>query len=164
MSIPFKHSPAEVVRQTLIDFKQGVAGVWSQGNYTGLPWPIFTDVEPPLPDNLLIVTDTTPVSDGRSMVGGESYQHWGFQIKVRGVNKPTAFMKADALRVFLNEDVYAHLVTLTNHQPGQPPQGPSTYTLYCFAQVNLLRLGLETQNSKRFLYTINGLVTIDPLT
>ena len=149
MSIPLDDSPAEIVRQLLIDLGVGV-GLAADG-YTPLgAWPVYTDVEPTTPDNALTVYDTTPRSRARSMIDGEQVMGWGVQVRVRATDKPTGRDKAEAVRIAFNETVYHNAVYYNSH----------VYVVYTASRTNLLRLGLDGSASKRFLHTVNTEVTL----
>lgn len=150
MSLPFLHDVEDVIQQLLIDL--GLAtdpSSWASGG-VGNPWPVFAGSEPTLPDNVVTVKTTTPRPDGRSMLDGEVWVHWGFQVRIRGIDQPTAFVKAEAIRVRLNEGVDGALVTLAGHQ----------YRVSCVSGTNNIRLGTEVPKSKRHLRTVNGLAPI----
>lgn len=91
MSGTLNHSPAEVIRQLLID--QGEA-THPDSDST---WPAFYSSLPDNPDNAIGVNDTTGVNSGKVHISGEMQIHYGVQIVVRGINPNISWRKANAL-------------------------------------------------------------------
>ncbi len=156
MSLPFLHDVQDVVQQLLIDLGLGTDPASWAGGGVGSAWPVFSDSEPNLPDNCITVKTTSPRVDGRSMLDGEVWKHDGFQVRVRGIDEPTAMTKAEAIRVALNERVYQAVVSLTSPT--------ATYAVPCINGTNNIRLGTETPKSKRHIRVVNGLSPILRLT
>lgn len=144
MSTPMLHSPADILAQLIVDLGKGTDPT------AGGAWPVFVAGEPTAPDNAITVYDTTPQDDGRSMIDGEMLGHFGFQVRVRGTTHSVAYVKAEAVRVALEESVYDRTV----HRDG------STYLVHCVAKTNFLSIGKDVPTSKRSLFTINGLVSL----
>lgn len=146
MSLPFLHSPSEVIQQLLIDMGIGFDPEANPNNPVQPDWNVYEDKEPSSPDNVLTIYDTTPKSSGRSMIDGEQWMHYGIQVRVRGTNKQTAFVKADSVRRMLDEHVVSAIVTLEG----------KTYLVPAICNTNMVRMGQQSPSSKRFIYTING--------
>jgi hypothetical protein len=147
MSLPFLHSPAEIVRALLIDLGLGT------DPSSNTDWPVYATGEPDgrgVVDAVLTVYDTTPTQDGRSMPDGEQVYHYGFQVRVRAADHPTGFVKASAIRLALNETVRRNTVTISTQR----------YLVHAASGVNLLTLGKDTPATKRSLFTVNGMVSI----
>lgn len=147
MSLPLLHSPADIIRQLLVDSGQGI-NVDNVNPNT--PWQTFATGEPSSPDNCLTVYNTSWQDDGRSMVDGEEYYHYGAQIRIRSADHPTGFGKAYTIKKYLAENVYLKLVNL---------EGIS-YLIHCFAKMNLLELGKSPAITRRYLFTVNLLAPI----
>ena len=118
-------------------------------------WPAYEQTEPDEPDNCITVNNTTPQLDGRSMLDGEQFQHYGFQIRVRGIDQPTAFQKIEQIRVDLNENLLDMQMTLSTADNRQ-----ATYDLNCVATLQVISLGKNVPTTKRSLYTLNGKMPI----
>jgi hypothetical protein len=140
MSTPFLHSPADIIRQLLI-----LKGTGADPDSANPVWPVYQSMEPSVPDNCITVYNTAPKSDGRSMIDGEDMHHYGMQIRVRGVDEPTAYVKAEAMHIAMTEKSYADKVTVDT----------ITYVVHCLADNTVLNVGKDAPNSKRHLYTIN---------
>ena len=143
------HSPADVTRHLLISLGLGT------DPDDGGAWPVYATSEPDLPDNALTIYDTVGTSDGRSMIDGELYQHYGIQVKIRAAtHSGGGYGKADAIRTALAETVYDETVHV----------GDSTYLVHCYSRIGeVLTLGKETPTSKRSLFSINAIVALKQL-
>jgi hypothetical protein len=145
MSLPLLHSPADILRALVIDLGQG-ADPDLGGN-----WPVYATNEPSMPDNVITLYDTTPQYDMRAMVDGESSFHWAYQVRVRSASHPAGLVKMDAIRVALDEQIYANALTL----------GSAHYVVYNVAKSGgILYLGVDNPSSKRSLFTLNGYVAL----
>ena len=151
MSLPLLHTPADVLRWALVGLGAGADPnvVDGSGNPTG-SWPLYVSSEPNLPDDVLTLFNTSPRQDGRSMIDGEVWAHWGVQLRIRGTDPRTLGTKAHSLYNLLNEGLYYHNVVID----GTP------YVVYSASGVGLQDLGKDTPNSKRSLYTLNALITL----
>jgi hypothetical protein len=70
-----------VIQQVLIELGLGT----DPDTDPGEAWPVYSGSEPggqDAPDNCLTVYDTDPKPDGRSMLDGETWQHYGLQIRI----------------------------------------------------------------------------------
>ncbi len=147
------HSPADIIRQHLIDAGLGTDPDSYQTGQTR-NWPVFAAGEPDTPDNVITVYDTTAIIDARIMVTGEITEHEGYQVRVRGVTHQIGNAKADAIRVYMSETAYNAIVTIEGKR----------YRIPSFVQFgNLNVLGPDTPNTKRKLFTFNGTCVIQPL-
>lgn len=146
MSLPFLQSPAEVLRRVLIGL--GVAA-----DPPALPWPLYRGLEPADPDDCLTVYDTQGTQDGRSMFDGEAYEHPGFQLRVRARRHGAGHAKASELRHALAERI--HMVAVGVSGSGV------TYLLHSVNRIGVvMSLGQDVPTSKRYLFTINGVLAI----
>lgn len=154
MTLPFLHSPADVMRKLLIN-----AGYMSDPivvTPTPTSWPGYKDAEPDKPDNVVTTYDTEPQLDAHGQVTGQSFQHWGVQVRVRGTTHAVGFGKADAIRVVLNEGQVDSTVSFSSTSDG----GAATYLVHSSAQNTVRRMGMDSPTTKRHLFTINCLATI----
>ncbi len=158
MPIAFLHSPAQIIQQVLIDLVVGTDPTpWEDEEAAialgaAAAWPVFSVGEPSRPDNVITLYDTSPQFDGSAMVSGETWFHYGFQVRVRAALHQTGFVKANNIHKALDENVLNRVVTLTL---------PTTqYVVQSISGSAPLVLGKETPSSKRDLFTINALATI----
>jgi hypothetical protein len=119
----------------------------------GSSWPVFCSSEPASPDNALTVYDTQGTDDGRSMIDGDLFGHYGVQLKVRSRDHATGWAKADAV-----QKAMAALYQLT------VSIGSARYLVHCFARIgDVLALGQESPTSTRRMFTVNAIVSIRQL-
>lgn len=143
------HPPSQIVSRLLISLGLGSLPTTEPG---GVEWPAYFSREPTAPDNCITVYDTDGQDDGRSMINGETFSHYGFQIRVRATTYSIGWVKADTIATFLVEDVYLDTVTIEG----------VTYTVQCIARVSdVIKLGKESPTSKRELFTINALLSLN---
>jgi hypothetical protein len=140
------HTVAEVVRRLLVDLGVGT----SRAN--NLPWSAYHGTEPPTPDDVLTVFTTTGRNDGRAMLDGRLWQHFGFQVRVRSAGQASGALKADEVRTTLAMAVYDEVVTLD----------ATHYLVHCCGGLGeVLPLGPEVGGGRgRYLFTVNGLVSL----
>lgn len=140
------HSPADVVRQLLVDLGLGIDYADDRTD-----WALFASGEPDLPDNCITVYDTTGLDEGREMVSGERQEHHGLQIRVRSKTQAVGFAKARDISVALDEDVYQETVAVDG----------DSYLVWAVRRTgDPLFLGKDAPNSKRNLFTINATVSL----
>jgi hypothetical protein len=91
-----QHSPAEIGRQLLVNLGVGQ----DPDGGTSPTWPVFTGQEPDgigVPDECITVYDTTWRTDGRHMGNGQTYWHYGIQIRLRSLGQADGWLKARAV-------------------------------------------------------------------
>jgi hypothetical protein len=143
------YSPADVIRQMFIDLQQGSDPA---GNTA---WPVYAADEPSTPDNVITVYDTDGRDDGRTMPDGERQEHHGFQVRVRADDHPTGYAKARAIAVALDQSVTQRSVNLAGGQ------GTHGYVVWSVSRTSdVLALGKEAPDSRRKLFTVNGVAHI----
>lgn len=141
-----QNSPAEIVRQLLIDLNLGIFPIAG----SPLPWQAFVSGEPPSPDNCITVYDTAGTGDGRSMIDGEPFGHYGFQVRVRSKDYKTGWQKADAILTAMSA-VLRRKVTVNS----------DVFFVQAITHISdIIPLGKEPSISKRNLFTINATVPI----
>ena len=141
------HSPADVVRRVLIALGLGTDPSLSPQQ----SWPVFSDGEPDRPDSVITVYDTAGKRKGRTMTDGEVQEYHGIQIRIRSSAHSAGYLKARALAIALDGDVYQETVTI----------GSKTYLIHQLSRTSdVLRLGKESPVSKRCLFTINALAMV----
>ncbi len=140
------HSPADVIRQLLVDMDLGLDYEDAKTS-----WAAFASGEPDLPDDCITVYDTDGRQNGRDMVGGERNEHAGFQIRVRARDHATGHGKARQIAVAIDEGVNNVQVDLEGNG----------YLIYAITRTGgVLALGKDAPNSKRSLFTINGVASL----
>ena len=98
------YSPADVIRQLLIDLAYGTS---SSGT---ADWPVYCSTLPDSPDKVITVVDTTGIHQGRLMISGEVEERHGIQILVRSAKFPSGWSKADDITVGLDAVYQAGVV------------------------------------------------------
>lgn len=138
------HAPSDILRRVMVGLSLGTLPS------DDLAWPIFSAQDVATPDNIIVVRDTSGVIDGRIQQTGEMVEYPGIQIRIRGVDQPTAYVKAQAICYNLDRSVNRYPITLDS-------------TAYLVETVSrkgsVLHLGKEP-SSKRDLYTVNATVII----
>lgn len=142
---PLQHSVGDVIRQLIVDQGWGVDYVDDDTD-----WATVDGAELDLPDNTITIYDTTGVDMSRVMVTGERQESHGFQVRVRSKDKRTGFAKARQIAVGLDVVVMATTtVDLVAYRiwsvkrSGEP-----------------LYIGYDSSNTKRFLHTLNCVVSL----
>lgn len=149
-------SPGYVLRQIMVDLGLGVFPPQKAVQGT---WPIYHDGLPSSPDDVISVEDTDGHDDGRSMVDGTLFYHYGIQIIVRSQDGRTGWDKAEQIRQALAKQVYAHTVTLDLNSVNQ-----QTYYVHCIAHIGqVISVGKESPTSKRSIHTLNCSVPAGPV-
>lgn len=147
MSLPLLHSPADIARWLLV-------AKLAVGDPTTNPlpsWPCYNDLEPTGPDDCVTTYDHEPTNDGRSMVDGESFQHYGMQVRVRSSDAPTGRAKAEAIANVMAEGTYQVDVGI----------GTAVYRVQCFAKIpGVTRIGVDSPSTNRNLFVINALISL----
>lgn len=143
---PLQHSPADVLRQLIVD--QG----WSVDYVDDdTSWAAFASGEPDLPDDCVTVYDTTGVDYGRVGVTGERQESHGFQVRVRSKTHAGAYAKVRQIAVGFDEDVYLATVNL---------DGVAYRVQSVKRNGDPLFIGKDGSRSKRSLFTLNGVVSL----
>jgi hypothetical protein len=157
MTTALQHSPADIVRQLLIEIGQGIDSTTTLGPAVNVPpdWSVFTSTEPSVPDNCLTTYDIDGSSDGRIMVSGEAPYHYGFQIRIRSMDHPTGYIKANQLRNALAESVYMSTVKIDS----------ASYTVHAITSIGeIIAIGKDNPATKRSLFTLNAMLAMGFLT
>jgi len=152
MPLPMKHTAAEIIRDLLVAAKLGSdPGSDPDLNST---WPVFATNEPSEPDNCITVYDTSPKQSGRSMIDGEDWSHYGVQIRIRAVDHRTGAAKAWDIHETMTTALYQNRIALDGVD----------YLVPCLANVGPpLALGVDNPNSRRSLFTLNAVSSIQPV-
>ncbi len=136
-------SAAEIVRQLLIDGGLGA----ESGNL----WVIYVGFLPDEIDNAICVYDTAGTLDGRIMSTGEQIEHFGIQIRVRGISYPDTRKKIEDVALFIAAQIRT-LVTIDSND---------VYLVHNISQRGgILSIGVELTDRKRHNFTVNAITTI----
>ena len=147
MSGSLSHSPADIIQQLLIDLSLATDPVDSGS------WPVFSANEPDSPDSLIVIYDTAGLTFGRIQRSGETCEHKGIQISVRGTDSEAAFNKIEAIATALDETVNKNYPTI----------GSSSYIVYSVnRQSGPIAAGREP-GTNRMLFTLNATVVLNQL-
>lgn len=144
-------SPADVVRQLLIDLSAG-----SEPN--GDPWPIFASFEPDkpeVPDNIVTVYDTLGTISGRTHTDGETQEHHGIQVRVRSDSPVAGYAKAREIADKLDKQVLRTLVTIIIGGFGFAWRVQSVTRTS-----DVIALGKEIPTSHRNVFVVNAIVSL----
>lgn len=144
MSGSLAHSPADIIRELLIDLSLGVTPA------VGATWPVYAASVPDKPDSLITITDTAGVLDGRNQVDGEVQEHHGFQTAVRCANHSDGYVKAETIAIAFDESVRLNTVTI----------GSIQYTVYAVSRKSGVIAVGTGPGDKRHLFTINAVVAL----
>lgn len=92
---PLEHSPLDVCKELLIALGLGTRVSLKQ------PWPVFSHVEPDMPDEALTVVPGAWVDQGRDSFG-ETAEREGATVRVRARTDDAAFAKTNQVQVALD--------------------------------------------------------------
>lgn len=142
------NSPADIVRNLLITLGLGA-------NPPSSSWPIYHKSEPDTPDNVITVFDTEGRNDGRMNPTLQRMYHHGIQIRVRSGTHNPGYIKANAIAIAIDENVYRETVTIAG----------VAYCVHCIIRTSdVIPLGKETPISKRDLFVINAILAVRKIT
>jgi hypothetical protein len=134
------HSPAEVIRQLLIDFDLGTLPS------TNGEWPVYSTREPDRKDQMIVTLDQLGFTSGRSMTSGASFDHHGIQIIVRAKDHRTGYARASRIRETLLRSVIRRTVVVDE----------VPYVVPCINKVSeVLTLGVDAPTTGRSRFSIN---------
>lgn len=138
------HPPAKVLAELLISLD-----LFDAYDDATPAWPIYISYSPDQPDEIGVVHDMPGVKDGRLM-SGALIEHFGVQLTVRGEDYDDAYAKCD--RVAREMEAVDDVSVLV---------GAETYTVHNVSQSSpILSLGKEEGTQRRFLFSMNFLLTI----
>lgn len=138
------HSAADVIRHLMVNLSLGTL---MEDNPSNPPdWTIGVSYEPDNPDNIITVYDQVGVKDGRQMFGGQSWIHYGLQVRLRSNDYPTGWKKIDSIATALDEAVDRNTVAIS----------PNVYFVQAISRSSgPLPLGKDAPTTKRDLFTLN---------
>lgn len=148
MSQLLDHSPADILRYLLISL-----GVVSDPT-PAADWPCYCSQEPNSPDRVVTTFDADGRILGREQLDGGLLERFGVQIRIRSNRHTDGWAKADAIRRELDREILRETIVV----------GSSTYCVQSFRRTSgVIDLGKEVGASKRHLFTINGLLTVEKI-
>jgi len=116
-------------------------------------WPLYINNLPDAPDSAGAIYDTTPVKDGRAMVGGGVMQHYGIQITIRCRNNESGWDKCNILSGQL-DSVHDNEVIVNG----------STYKIHNVSRMGGVNfLGEEIGTKRRNMFTMNFITAISKI-
>lgn len=148
VDIDLAASPASILRSFIIEEAIGSMTLPSDGS----DWPLFISSMPDGNDvkvNCGAIYDTSGVLDGK-LSDGEVVQHPGIQIRIRSDDYETGYAKIEIIALAL-DDVDWNTIVINS-------------TTYLFQNISrttpIISLGPERGFKRRFLFTVNFMVTL----
>jgi len=141
------HHHAQIIARLLVGLGLGtLAG-------EGGAWPVYYRREPPTPDDVITVYGTAGGrSGGRVMISGAYLGYYGFQVRVRSQSPSDGYAKADEIATTLAEGCYQEYVEIDG----------VTYFIHAVSGIgDVMDLNKETPASKRNIFTVNAVASID---
>ena len=140
MSGALAHSPSEIIQNLMVDLGLGVLPSVDGS------WPIYRSGLPEDPDNTISVIRTAGRLQGRRHPTGETIEHYGIQITVRGTTPTIGDTKVRAIADSFDTNVLRDSVTI----------GSDVYVVQSINRASgPIPLGNETPESKRQIFTLN---------
>lgn len=147
------HSPAQIIRQLMIDLDQG-----SEPN-TDQEWPIYGEEMPDTPSDAILVSDTEGRVFGRYQVTGETVEKYGIQFRIRSEG---LYGYLRAAEISSAVDVYVRRNEVHLDEEGDIPAGD--YIVNAIHKVGpVIRIGKEPDGGGRWQWSLNCIVSIEPL-
>lgn len=135
-------SPADIIRQLLIDL--------SLGSESGNDWPIYTGFLIDLPDNAICCYDTAGKLDGRIMQG-EQIEHEGIQVRVRSSSYVEGWEKVKAIAIALDAQRRSEVSI----------DSDNVFLIHNISRTgSIIPLGVEETDKRRHHFTVNAITTI----
>jgi len=116
-------------------------------------WSIYIGAQPPTPSNCITIYDTQGILDGRLIDDGEVITHFGIQIRVRSKEYEDGWEKITDICSILNAGKNE---TITKDSVDYLLNGANQTT-------PVTPLGVEIESKRRFLFTVNYILTLKNL-
>ena len=140
MSGSLAHSPSEIIQNLIVDLGLGVLPS------AGGSWPVYRASIPDAPDNVITVIRTAGRLQGRRQPTGETIEHYGIQITIRGTTPTIGDTKARAIADAFDTSVLRDSVTISSN----------VYVVQAITRASgPIPLGDESPESKRQIFTLN---------
>ncbi len=151
MSGPLNHPPQKIIQQLLIDLGGLVTDPDDDAD-----WPCYANRMPDSPDNSVAVTDTAGVAQGKEHAEGALFEKYGIQIRMRSDGPVDGYVKGARI---LQAITPVTLVTVT--VADETGTATSDYVIQSInPQGPVIRIGTEQDNSSRYVWTLNVLVSL----
>ena len=155
---------SKVVRQILIDGSLGQSGGSVSGTTgSSSDWPIFASNTPDLPDNVVVVKDTSGIQQGRITVDGSEVYRPGIQILVRCNDYDIGWEKIQRIAIYLDESVLRTTVTVGSTSHFVDAWSRASGPISIGKESEGRRLETSAGTSKRYLFTLNGTLSLDEI-
>lgn len=143
------HSPAQVLRQLLVDLGYG-----SDPPLSGIApsWAIYATNEPPDPDETICIVDTIGLNGGRLANGEIAAPRPGVQVRVRSREHIAGWQRAYAIQQALALEIYQKVVHL----------GTANYLVWAIVNIGNILPSREPDSNRR-IFTINPLMVLKPI-
>jgi len=142
------YSAGDVVARLIVQL-----GLGTDPQANGL-WPVYSEGEPPTPDDVITVYTTDGVDSPRTMPDGELNGTDGLQVRVRSVRHDSGFEKASEIASALTDASLVRRITVA-------VDGVDHLVHSVDYVGNVIPLGKESPSSRRSLFTINAQVMFD---
>lgn len=142
MSGILTHTPAYILRTRIINDGKGTVADENRA------WPVYVDGDPNLPDNLIIVRDTSNRDAGYNQYLKEMQEQYGVQVRIRAKSIPVGFPKYNALLVAIERYINDTIIV-----------DGITYSFSSYV-VSDMFAGREQAVSRRPIWTINAMLVI----
>lgn len=140
------HSPADIVRWLMVALGMGI----DPASGTSSNWPIFQGSESNAPDNVITTYNTTGQGQGVSLIDGEVFTHYGFQVRVRSGSDPEGYTKIASIRYQLARVLDRTVSIASSH-----------YLIHKISNIgDPIQIGKDAPGSKRSLHTLNCTVVL----
>jgi len=141
-----RHSPSDIIRHLLVNI--GVGSLPSDN----LEWPIYDSLENDSPDNAITIYCSSGVPMGRQQTNGVIPQQYGVQFRIRANSTVFGYRKASEIEATIDTVVLNNTVTVDSE----------TYVVKCINRKGtVISLGAESPQTKRTIYTLNALATLE---
>lgn len=140
MSGALNHSPAQIIRELILDLSLGTSGS---------PWRVYYATLPDNPDKAIGILGSGGQHQGRDMVSGKVYERYGFQVTVRG-DYLSAHNKANDIAVDFDQSVSHTIVEMDSRR----------YRILSISRTGSINPIGRDETSRRHLFTINATAAI----
>ena len=132
-----------MVRKLLIDL--------ALGTESGT-WPVKVANEPDTPDDVITVTDTQGISQGRRQIDGMVLNNQGFQVRVRSGDRSEGWAKIANIKQTFEDTILQATVSI----------GANHYAVSSIVNIGeILFLGRDTATGTgRTIHTLNALINV----
>jgi Bacteriophage minor capsid protein len=149
-----QHTVDIIIAQLMI--QNGVASAVSATGVPAGPWPVYVNLEPSNPDQIIFITETVGSDGGRTMIDGEMMSHFGFQVMVRGYDDKDTPQEAQYLRYWMEAGVNQQTVSLLNSN-----SVTVNYLIPCISGIGqVLKVGRDRPSTGRYKCTVNAQVAV----